>query len=464
MLDQLQVRSPFDGEVLADLAYHTPEQVEDAIAMAFRLATQRSQWLPKPDRLRILKTLQSLLHDQSESLAQLIAQEGGKPIRDARVEAMRAADTVGEAARYLASYDGQKIPMGLNAASAHRTSWTTPEPAGVVLGIGAFNHPLNLIAHLVAPAIAAGCPILIKPALKTPLSCLKFVELAYQAGLPPRWCQPLIVPDTITAEMAADNRLAVVGFIGSAEVGWKLRSRLAPGVRCLLEHGGAAPVIVCSDTDLDLAIPSLVKGGYYHAGQVCVSVQRVYVHDSILDTFCNRFTAAVKALHVGDPMLETTDIGPIIRPQPLQRITEWIAEAQKTGAKLLCGGHVTQQTCYEPTVLLNPSPQAKVSTDEVFGPLVCVYGYSQLEQAVARANSLPFVFQAAVFTQNLDTAVRVSHQLNATAVMINDHTAFRVDWMPFGGAKQSGLGTGGVAYFAHEMSTEKLVVLHTPAN
>jgi acyl-CoA reductase-like NAD-dependent aldehyde dehydrogenase len=287
--------------------------------------------------------------------------------------------------------------------------------------------------------------------------------------------------------MVADRRVGFFSFIGSGEVGWQLRSRLAPGARCSLEHGGVAPVVVAADADLDDALPLLVRAGFYHAGQVCVSVQRIFAQRAIARTLAERLADAARSLTVGDPTLPGTAVGPLIRETEVRRVDEWVQEAVQRGSGLLCGGQpmfvvpasagdspfvvpasagcprlkAELQTCYAPTVLFDPPAETRVMTHEVFGPVVCVSPYDELDEAIARANSLPYAFQAAVFTRNLDAALRASRRLNASAVMINDHTAFRVDWMPFAGLRESGLGTGGIPYTIEDMQVRKMIVIRS---
>jgi len=378
------------------------------------------------------------------------------------VEADRAIDGIRGCIETLRTQAGREVPMGLNAASQGRLAFTHHEPIGVVLAFSAFNHPINLIVHQVGPALAAGCPVVIKPAEATPLSCWRVVRLFHEAGLPEAWCQALLTTDLeVAAQMVADPRVAFLSFIGNGRVGWRLRSKLAPGTRCALEHGGAAPVIVAADADLEQATPLLAKGGLYHAGQVCVSVQRVFAERAVAEELAERLAEAARAMEVGDPTLEQTEVGPLIRPQETARIHEWVREAVDGGARLLCGGEPLSERCYAPTILLDPPAEARVSSQEIFGPVVCVYPVEQLDDAVARANALPYSFQAAVFTRSLDTALRHVRRLDAAAVMVNDHTAFRVDWMPFAGLRQSGLGTGGIPYTMADMQVEKLMVIRS---
>jgi len=333
------------------------------------------------------------------------------------------------------------------------------EPIGVVSSISAFNHPLNLIVHQTVPAIAVGSPVLIKPALTTPLSCLRFVEILKEAGLPDGWCQALVCENEDAEKLVVDERVNFFSFIGSSAVGWMLRSKLSPGTRCALEHGGSAPAIVDPSVKVDDVIDSLAKGGFYHAGQVCVSVQRVYVHDTQVEELSSKLAAAAQKLQVGDPLDAKTEVGPLILPREVDRVAQWVDEAKANGADVLCGGSKHSEYCYSPTVLLNPKESDKVSQMEIFGPVVCVYSYSDKADAIQRANAVPFAFQAAIYSNDLTDVLDTSNKLNATAVMVNDHTAFRVDWMPFGGRDVSGVGMGGIQYSMHEMTREKMLVI-----
>jgi acyl-CoA reductase-like NAD-dependent aldehyde dehydrogenase len=390
------------------------------------------------------------------------AQEGGKPLTDSLIEVERAVDGLRCCAETLRTQHGREIPMRLNAASANRLAMTTLEPIGPVLGFSAFNHPVNLIVHQVGPALAAGCPVIIKPAEATPFSCLRIVQILREAGLPNEWCQPLILSDrTLAGRLVTDRRMAFFSFIGSAAVGWSLRAKLAAGMRCALEHGGVAPVIVAADASIDEAIPLLTKGGFYHAGQVCVSVQRVFADRRIAAELGDRLAAAANKLQVGDPTLARTNVGPLIRPEEVTRVHKWVQQAADAGGKILCGGRPLSETTYAPTVLYDPPGQVRVSTHEVFGPVICVYPFEAIGEAITRANALAFAFQAAVFTRDIDTALATARSLDASAVMINDHTAFRVDWMPFAGLRESGLGVGGISYSMRDMQSEKLLVFRS---
>lgn len=456
----LKVVQAFDRAPIAEIETDDDAALERKLEAAERVFRDRDGWLKPHRRIAILRKLASLMEARRDHLAMQIAREGGKPLPDAIIETTRAIDGVHNAADELRNFAGREIPMGLSAASENRWAFTTKEPIGIVAAISAFNHPLNLIVHQVAPAIAVGCPVIVKPASTTPLSCRDFVALVHEAGLPEPWCQTFMPESNELAEkLATDKRVAFLSFIGSARVGWSLHSKLAHGARSALEHGGVAPAIVDRSADLGRIIEPIVKGGYYHAGQVCVSTQRVFVHQDIADEFTQRLLTRVKKLRTGDPTLKDTEVGPLILPKEADRVAEWIAEAVEGGATLATGGKRLSETTLQPAVLLDPAPEAKVSQDEVFGPLLCVYRYADLDDAIARANSLPVAFQASIFAQDIDIAMRAANRLDASAVMINDPTAFRTDWMPFAGRKVSGYGTGGIPYTMRDMTQEKMILM-----
>ncbi|MGD0654676.1 MAG: aldehyde dehydrogenase family protein [Thermoguttaceae bacterium] len=457
-----EVRAPFDGSLIATVEQADGSAVEKAFETAYSLFRNRDAWLKPSERIAVLEKAAELMQANRDELALEAAREGGKPLVDSRVEADRAIDGIKLCIQHLRTQAGGEIPMNLNAASAGRLAFTQHEPIGVVAAFSAFNHPLNLIVHQVGPAIAAGCPVIVKPAKATPLSCFRLVNILREAGLPDQWCQAFVTVDNnLATSMVADRRLGFFSFIGSGRVGWDLRRKLAPGARCSLEHGGVAQVIVAADADVDNALPLVCKGGFYHAGQVCVSVQRVYVDKTIAREFAERLAGLARGLKVGDPTLPETEVGPLIRESEVKRVDEWVREAIARGGEALCGSKSISSRFYAPTVLYNPPDDVRVSTHEVFGPVVCVYSYNNIDEAIARSNALPYAFQAAVFTRDLDTALRATWRLDAAAVMVNDHTAFRVDWMPFAGLKESGLGVGGIQYTMEDMQIKKLVVIRS---
>ena len=455
----LKVLSPFDHSLIKEIPLANENDIENALTKAYSLFMDRSKWIAPYKKIEILEKVKILMESRIEELTVLAAHEGGKPYKDSKVEVIRAINGVKIAIEHIGQLKGEQVPMGLTKASQGRIAFTTREPIGVVVSISAFNHPLNLIIHQTVTAIAAGCPVIVKPASTTPLSCLNFVEILKEAGLPEGWCQAIVCKSQLAEKLATDPRVNYLSFIGSSKIGWYLRSKLSPGTRCALEHGGVAPVIVERDANIEEMIPALVKGGFYHAGQVCVSVQKVFVHDSIKDTVIDEIVTASNNLKVGNQLDKDTDVGPLISTLEVERVDRWVKEAIESGAELLCGGERISDTCYKPTILLNPSTDSKVSTEEVFGPVICLYTYSDRNKAIDLANSLSVHFQASVFTQNLDIAFDTVQKLNAAAVMVNDHTAFRVDWMPFQGRDTSGIGTGGIQYSMHEMTREKLIVI-----
>jgi acyl-CoA reductase-like NAD-dependent aldehyde dehydrogenase len=460
---QVNVTAPYDGAHIASIETGDENAVEQALTTAYALYRDRSQWLSAEQRVDILNKTADIMQSRFEELAVEAAREGGKPLIDSRVEVARAIDGIRNCVEVMRSNHGEEVPMQKNAASMNRLAFTTHEPIGVVVAVSAFNHPLNLAVHQVGPAIAAGCPVIIKPAEDTPLSCFRLINILYEAGLPEAWCQGIVTSShDVATRLVSDHRVGFFSFIGSANVGWMLRSKLAPGARCALEHGGVAPVIVAADTDLDDTVALLSKAGFYHAGQVCVSVQRVFAEKAIAWELAQRIAAAGNQMNIGDPTLPNTDVGPLIRHKETDRIHEWVQEAVGQGAQLISGGNKVSDSCYQTTVLLNPPADSTISKNEVFGPVICVYEYEDIDEAIAQANSLDVSFQAAVFSKNIDTCMHAFKQLDASAVMVNDHTAFRVDWMPFAGLKHSGHGVGGIPHTFRDMQVEKMMVIRSP--
>lgn len=459
-----KVTAPWDFAEIGEVPTIDASGAETALATAHAIFRDRSRWLPPEKRIEVIERTAQIMSERAQQLAFEAAAEGGKPLLDSRVEVARAVDGVRNAVECIRGESGREIPMGLNAASKNRFAFTRREPIGVVMAVSAFNHPLNLIVHQVAPAIATGCPVIVKPAEDTPLSCFRFVEILREAGLPEEYCQAVMTNDLdVASQLVTDSRVGFFSFIGSAKVGWMLRSQLAPGTRCALEHGGAAPVIIAADADLDATLPLIAKGGLYHAGQVCVSVQRVFAHRSIVDEVSDRLVALAQSMKIGDPTLEDTEIGPLIRPREVTRVDEWVQQAIADGAQCLSGGKINSESSYQSTILREPSAESQVSRLEIFGPVICIYAYDEIDNAITRANDLDVAFQAAVLTRDIDTAMHCYRQLDASSVMVNDHTAFRVDWMPFAGLRQSGLGVGGIPYTYEDMQIEKMLLLRSGA-
>ena len=461
-MSTIEVTSPFDGKVVGNVKFSTFEEVEEAIDLAHKTFLDTANWLPRYKRVEILENVMKIMSSQVEELTILCASEGGKPYIDSKVEIQRAINGIKIAIEHLSVYEGKEIAMGHTISSANRMAYTFKEPIGVVAAISAFNHPFNLAVHQVIPALAVGCPVIIRPATQTPMSAIRLVEILEEAGLPKGWAQAVVCDRKGGELLATSPKTNFLTFIGSGPVGWYLNSKVSPGTRVALEHGGVAPVIVEADADIHDMIPALAKGGFYHAGQVCVSVQRIYVQETIFDEVANKLAAVASKLVVGDQLDPKTEVGPLINHNEVNRVEEWVNEAVTKGGKILTGGKRISDSCFQPTVILNPSDDAIISQKEIFGPVVVVYSYKTLDEAISRANQLDVSFQAAVFTKNIDTALKAVKSLNATAVMVNDHTAFRVDWMPFGGAKTSGLGLGGIPDSMAEMQNQKMMVIKSP--
>lgn len=462
-MKMIQVTSPFDGKVVGEVPFSTKEDVIKAIDEAYENFVNFSKRLPKHQIVKILTKTAQIISSQIEQITILAASEGGKPYMDSLVEIQRAINGIEFAVAYLGALEGKEIAMGHTLSSANRMAYTFKEPIGVVAAISAFNHPFNLAVHQVIPAIATGCPVIIKPASATPLSAFKLVEILELAGLPKGYARAIMCDRESAELLATSEKTAFLTFIGSNDVGWGLNKKVSNGTRVTLEHGGVAPVIVDKDADLNELLPSLLKGGFYHAGQVCVSVQRVYIHEDMAKEVALKLASLAKELKVGNQLEKDTEVGPLINHAEVNRVHEWVQDAKINGGEILCGGEKIGDSCYEPTVIYNVSDEAIISKKEIFGPVVCVYSFKNIDEAIQRANSLSVSFQGAVFTKNIDTSLKVVKQLNATAVMVNDHTAFRVDWMPFGGAKTSGLGLGGINYSMDEMCNEKLMVIKSPS-
>ena len=461
----IAVTSPYSDDIIAIVSTVNQQQTRDIMDISYNFYRNKSNWLSVADRVRILEKVVTLMEEQFQHLTNIAVSEGGKPITDTRVEVSRAIAGIKSCIETIATEHGELINLNDTKVSKYR-AFTQKEPIGVVLAISAFNHPLNLIVHQVGAAVAAGCPVIVKPAEQTPLSCYEFVKILLEAGLPKAMCQ-IIVPDKIdyVTEILQDTRLGFLSFIGSAAVGWKLRSLLAPGVRCALEHGGVAPVIVDDTASFDKAIPSLVKGAFYHAGQVCVSVQRIFAHRKIYSDLVASIADAANKLRVGDPFDENTEVGPLISAKEQDRVNQWVQESVAPNKSVLkAGGKVLANNCFQATVLADPDANCAISTKEIFGPVCAIYAYADESQAIAMANKLPYAFQAGVFSQDIDNALRIADKLDASAVMINDNSAFRQDQMPFAGLRQSGLGVGGIPHTINDMQIDKMLVINTPKN
>jgi acyl-CoA reductase-like NAD-dependent aldehyde dehydrogenase len=449
------VDSPYSGETVARVARAGAEHARRALDAAERAM---SSPLPAHERAAILDRVAALLKERHDEVAETISAEAGKPMKAARVEAERAVSTYTMAAVEARRLAGEVVPMDASTAGVGKVAYTMRVPIGIVGAITPFNFPLNLVAHKVAPALAAGCAVVLKPAGHTPLSALLLGELETEAGLPPGWLNVLVGPSAEIGDVIVeDERVKLITFTGSSGVGWKIRER-AVKKRVNLELGNATPVVVEADADIEEAAAKLAANAFSFAGQSCISVQRIYVEREAYDDFVSRFVPKVQALKVGDPGEEDTDVGPVIDEDARDRIASWIEEAKSAGARVLTGGEVVDGLL-QPTVLANVTPDMKVSCQEVFGPLCTVSPYDSYEEAFELANATEYGLQAGIFTASLKTALAAAAALEFGGVTVNEAPTFRADQMPYGGVKESGNTKEGPHYAVREMTDERLVVL-----
>jgi aldehyde dehydrogenase (NAD+) len=455
-----EVRNPFDDGVVAVIGVPTEADVEEATATAAK-TFEEFQHLPIHVRSEALDHISKRLSETVEQNAALIAREGGKPLKWATVEATRAISTFRWASEVIRHGDDEFMRLDTEASLGSRVGLLRRFAFGPVLGITPFNFPLNLVAHKVAPALGVGAPIVVKPASATPMGSLRLAEFFAETDLPRGMYQVLPVRSKVADAMARDVRFRKISFTGSAEIGWYLKS-LDPKKRVTLELGGNAGVIVHSDADLDLAAQRIAFGGYYQAGQSCISVQRVLVASEVYDDFVTRLVKQVESLKVGDPMDPTVDVGPVIEHSEVDRISAWVDEAVSQGAELLTGGQA-DGPFYSPTLLANTTPEMKVCREEVFGPVVTISPYQTFEDALARVNDSRYGLQAGVFTNDINRAFQAHRTLDVGGVIVNDVSAFRADQMPYGGSKDSGFGREGLRFAMEEMTEPRIMVLsHVP--
>jgi acyl-CoA reductase-like NAD-dependent aldehyde dehydrogenase len=457
-----EIKSPYSGEPIGAVAQADEQAIKQAIGVAKETFDKFMRKMPAHKRADILRKTSQALLDNAEDFAQTIALEGGKPLKDARVEVQRAAGTFMIAAEEALRLEGEQIPMDRQPGNEGRLAMVLREPIGVIGGITPFNFPINLVAHKVAPAIAGGNTIVLKPSSQTPLSSMKLLDIMLAAGLPEGALVVIPCRGSKGQTLVTDPRLAMLTFTGSPEVGWKMRGDVAPGVRMVLELGGNAGIVVHDDADLEAAARAACRGGYSNAGQTCISVQRVYVQEKVYDKFLDLFVGMVKNLKTGDPSLDTTDVGPLIDPGAAKKTVEWVEEATKSGARLLAGGKLQKNNIVEPTVLADTKPELKVVCQEVFGPVVAVMKYKEFDDAIEAMNDTRFGLQAGVFTKNVELAFKAARRIDCGGVMVNDGPTFRADHMPYGGRKESGLGFEGVRYALHEMTQPKFICLNLP--
>jgi acyl-CoA reductase-like NAD-dependent aldehyde dehydrogenase len=447
-----EVRSPYSGEVVARVARGGGAEARRALDAAARaMATP----IPAHERARILDATARLLDERQEEAARLISAEAGKPMKAARVEAQRAVSTYTFAAVEARRLTGEVVPMDASAAGEGKLALTLRVPIGIVGAISPFNFPLNLVAHKIAPALAAGCAVVLKPASATPLSALFLAELEQEAGLPPGWLNVVAgAAAEIGDELVADDRVKLITFTGSGDVGWGLAER-AHRKRVKLELGNATPAIVCADAPAGTAA-KIAANGFSFAGQSCISVQRVYVLDDAWDDFVAELVPKVEALVVGDPGDDETDVGPVIAADDRDRILAWIAQS---GGDVLTGGDANGDGLIRPTVIANPARDSNVQCEEVFGPVVTLTRVGSLDEAIEQANATRYGLQAAIFSRDLGTCIEAARRLEFGGVTVNEAPTFRADQMPYGGIKASGNTKEGPAWSVREMTEERLVVL-----
>ena len=458
--DVFEVKSPYDDEVVARVAKPGSQDVERAVQGAADVFDETRK-LPVHARSEALMHISARLKERLDEVAEIIAREGGKPLKWAKVEAARAVSTFRWAAEECRREPAELMRLDTEESLGPRMGLVRSFPLGPVLAIAPFNFPVNLVAHKMAPALAVGAPVVIKPATKTPLGALLLGELFLETDLPKAMCSVLPVGGSEAGEMAKDDRFKKITFTGSTEVGYSLREA-APKKAVTLELGGNAGVIVHDDADLDKAAQRIAFGGYYQAGQSCISVQRVLVHEAVADAFQEKLVAEVEKLVVGDPMDPDTDGGPVIDRDSLDRISSWVDEAVQSGAEVLTGGK-REDPIYVPTVLARTRPDMKVRCEEIFGPVITVGTYSDFEQAIDEVNGSRYGLQAGVFTNDVNRLMLAHRDLEVGGVIANDVSSFRADQMPYGGSKDSGMGREGLKYAMEEMTETRILVLsHIP--
>ena len=453
--DWVEVRSPYSGEVVSRVAKGGAEQTKRAIDAAQQAMLEP---LPAHKRAEILVKVVAGIARRHDEIARQISDEAGKPLKAARVETSRAMSTYTFAAVEARKLAGEMVPMDAAQAGEGKLGFTLRRPIGIVGAISPFNFPLNLVAHKLAPALAAGCAVVLKPASQTPLSALMLAELEDEAGLPPGWLSVVVGPSAEIGDvLVEDERVKAITFTGSGGVGWGLKER-APKKKVSLELGNATPVIITADADIEATAAAMAANAFAFAGQSCISVQRIYVERPAYDRFVEAFVPRVRELKVGNPADDETDVGPVIDAGAKERILAWIEEARSGGAEILAGGQ-EQDGLIQPTVIANASRELKVSCEEVFGPVVTVNAVDSLDEAIELANSTRYGLQAGIFTTRLDSALRAARELDFGGVIVNEAPTFRSDQMPYGGVKDSGNTREGPAYAVRELTEERLVVV-----
>ncbi|WP_027415631.1 aldehyde dehydrogenase family protein [Aneurinibacillus terranovensis] len=448
------LRSPHSGEVIAEIPVGTREDMRRAIDHAAEAAKVMAK-TPAHQRAAILQNVSLLLKERKEEAARILTLEAAKPLSVARGEIARTIETYQFAADEARRLHGETIPMDASAMGENRIAYTVRRPVGIVGAITPFNFPFNLVAHKLGPAFAAGNPVILKPADQTPLSAFFIAELFEQAGLPAGALQVVTGRGSeVGDELVCDERVKVITFTGSPEVGKSIREK-AGLKRVVLELGSNSGLIIDEGFDIDPIIKRTVTGAFTYMGQVCISLQRIFVHRSLYDTFVDKFVAETKNLRIGDPGDETTDIAALISQKDVERIASWVKEAEESGARVLTGG--VENNVVKPTVIVDAAPEAKVCAKETFAPVVVITPFDTFEEAIDAVNDSTYGLQAGVYTNSMEHAFQAAELLDVGGVMINDFPTFRVDQMPYGGVKESGVGREGIKYATEEMTELKLV-------
>jgi acyl-CoA reductase-like NAD-dependent aldehyde dehydrogenase len=451
-----EVHSPYDGSLVGSVPACSTDDLDRAVAVG--LERHRSGALPAYQRAEILDRAALALAGRIDEFAATITAESAKPIATATVEAQRAVDTIRFSAAVARTFTGEMIPLDASAAGVGKLGFTKRVPIGVVAAISPFNFPLNLVCHKIAPAVAAGCPVVLKPASATPLSALKIVRLFEEAGLPPGWINVVTCGGSVANHLVEHPDVAMITFTGSPEVGWGIRARAARK-RVSLELGNNAPVIIEADGDWELAAAKIAVGGYAFAGQSCISVQRVYAQNSIHEGFVAALAEKVAALRVGDPTDPTTEVSALINPGESDRVESWIGEAADAGATVVVGGTRAEHGVLVPTLLDGVTPDMTVCRTEVFGPLVGVAAYDTFDEAVDLANDSRYGLQAGVFTSNMSTALSAADRLDFGGVLVNEVPTWRADQQPYGGVRDSGNTREGPPFTVQEMTERRMIVI-----
>jgi acyl-CoA reductase-like NAD-dependent aldehyde dehydrogenase len=455
--ETLEVTSPWDGAVVGVAWVPTAGQVEEAIAAADAVRRD-ARALPAHVRAGALDHVSTRIRERGDEIARLITAESGKPLKWARAEVSRAVSTFRWAAEEARRWSGELQRLDTDPTATGRLAVVRRFPRGPVLGIAPFNFPLNLVAHKVAPAVAVGAPIIVKPAPATPLTALLLGELLAETDLPAGMFSVLPMPNDRVADLVSDPRLPVVSFTGSGPVGWRLKEQL-PRKHVVLELGGNAAVVVCADfPDLDWAAQRIATFSNYQAGQSCIAVQRVFADQHVADALTERTVDAVRALRTGDPADEDADVGPMISEDAARRVEAWVGEAVDRGARVLAGG-VRRGTEYQPTVLADVPAGVRVLDEEVFGPVLALAPFDTLDEAFAAVNASRFGLQAGVFTRDVATAFRAQRELEVGGVIVGDVPSYRADQMPYGGTKESGTGREGLRAAMEDLTEPRVLVL-----